>query len=124
MASEIVAASAHDSSEHEAMASDVVVVLYDHRVGHRLAGRLVLYFVDFRDRDVGGYVAHAQKTVASQINFPPGYYVTWSGQFEYLQRAKARLQVVVPVTLVIIFLLLYLNFRRVTEPARISTARS
>jgi copper/silver efflux system protein len=47
--------------------------------------------------------------------FPPGYYVTWSGQFEYLERAEARLKVVVPVTLLIIFLLLYLNFRRLTE---------
>src|SRR5262249_55732648 len=72
-------------------------------------------FVDLRDRDLGGYVADAQKAVASQIKFPPGSYVTWSGQFEYLQRAKARLQVVVPVTVLIIFLLLYLNFRRVTE---------
>ena len=72
-------------------------------------------FVDLRDRDLGGYVADAQKAVAAQVKFPPGYYVTWSGQFEYLERAKARLQVVVPVTLLIIFLLLYLNFRRVTE---------
>ena len=72
-------------------------------------------YVDLRDRDLGGYVADAQKAVASQVNFPPGYYVTWSGQFEYLERAKARLQVVVPITVLIIFLLLYLNFRRVTE---------
>src|SRR5260221_13894911 len=72
-------------------------------------------FVDLRDRDLGGYVADAQKVVASQVKFPPGYYVTWSGQFEYLERAKARLQVVVPVTVLLIFLLLYLNFRRVTE---------
>jgi Cu(I)/Ag(I) efflux system membrane protein CusA/SilA len=72
-------------------------------------------FVDLRDRDLGGYVADAQKAVASQVNFPPGYYVTWTGQFEYLERAKARLQVVVPVTVLLIFLLLYLNFRRVTE---------
>jgi Cu(I)/Ag(I) efflux system membrane protein CusA/SilA len=72
-------------------------------------------FVDLRDRDLGGYVADAQRAAASQIKFPPGYYVTWSGQFEYLERAKARLQVVVPVTVLIIFLLLYLNFRRVTE---------
>jgi Cu(I)/Ag(I) efflux system membrane protein CusA/SilA len=75
----------------------------------------VYIFVDLRDRDLGGYVTDAQKAVASQITFPPGYYVTWSGQFEYLQRAKTRLQVVVPVTILIIFLLLYLNFRRVTE---------
>ena len=53
--------------------------------------------------------------MTSQVKFPPGTYVTWSGQFEYLQRAKSRLQVVVPVTVLIIFLLLYLNFRRVTE---------
>jgi len=72
-------------------------------------------YVDLRDRDLGGYVADAQKAVASRVEFPPGYYVTWSGQFEYLERAKARLQVVVPVTVLIIFLLLYLNFRRATE---------
>jgi len=78
--------------------------------------QLVLYiFVDFRDRDIGGYVADAQKAVAAQVDFPPGYYATWSGQFEYLERAKKRLQVVVPVTVLIIFLLLYLNFRRITE---------
>jgi copper/silver efflux system protein len=72
-------------------------------------------FVDFRDRDVGSYVADAQKAVAQQVKFPPGYYAIWSGQFEYLERAKARLTIVVPVTILIIFLLLYLNFRRVTE---------
>ncbi len=78
--------------------------------------QLAIYiYVDLRDRDIGGYVADAQKAVAAQIKFPPGYYVTWSGQFEYLERAKARLQIVVPVTILIIFLLLYLNFRRVTE---------
>src|SRR5205807_2966861 len=72
-------------------------------------------FVDLRGRDLGGYVADAQKAVAAQVKFPPGTYVTWSGQFEYLERAKARLKLVVPVTVLIIFLLLYLNFRRVTE---------
>ncbi|MGH6735750.1 MAG: efflux RND transporter permease subunit [Methyloceanibacter sp.] len=78
--------------------------------------QLVLYiFVDFRDRDVGGYVADAQKAVEEQVEFPPGYYATWSGQFEYLERAKARLMIVVPITILIIFLLLYLNFRRITE---------
>ena len=72
-------------------------------------------YVDLRDRDIGSYVADAQKAVVSQVQFPPGYYATWSGQFEYLERAKARLKIVVPVTILIIFLLLYLNFRRVTE---------
>ena len=78
--------------------------------------QLVVYiFVDFRDRDIGGYVADAKKAVANRVQFPQGYYITWSGQFEYLQRAEARMKVVVPVTLLIIFLLLYLNFRRLTE---------
>ena len=72
-------------------------------------------YIDLRDRDLGGYVADAQKAVATQVKFPPGYYVTWSGQFEYMERAKARLKIVVPITVLIIFLLLYLNFRRVTE---------
>jgi Cu(I)/Ag(I) efflux system membrane protein CusA/SilA len=72
-------------------------------------------YVDLRDRDIGSYVADAQKAVANRVQFPPGYYATWSGQFEYLERAKARLKIVVPVTLLIIFLLLYLNFRRITE---------
>ena len=72
-------------------------------------------FVDLRDRDLGSYVAEAQKAVATRVKMPPGYYITWSGQFEYLERAKARLQMVVPVTVLIIFLLLYLNFRRVAE---------
>ena len=79
-------------------------------------GQLAAYiFVDIRDRDLGGYVADAQKAVAASVQLPPGYYVTWSGQFEYLQRAEARLRIVVPVTLLIIFLLLYLNFRSLTE---------
>ena len=68
-----------------------------------------------RDRDIGGYVADAQKAVAASVQFPPGSYATWSGQFEYLERAEARLKIVVPVTLLIIFLLLFLNFRRITE---------
>ena len=72
-------------------------------------------FVDTRDSDIGGYVAEAQRVVAEQVKFPPGYYVTWSGQFEYLERAKARLIIVVPVTLLIIFFLLFLNFRKLTE---------
>ncbi len=78
----------------------------------QLAGYI---YVDFRDRDLGGYVADAQRAVATQIKFPPGYYVTWSGQFEYLERAKARLRLVVPFTVLLIFLLLYLNFWNVSE---------
>ncbi|MBI5012657.1 MAG: efflux RND transporter permease subunit, partial [Methylocystis sp.] len=79
-------------------------------------GQLAVYiFVDIRDRDLGGYVAEARKSVLEAIEFPPGSYVTWSGQFEYLERADARMRIVVPLTLLMIFLLLYLNFRRLTE---------
>jgi Cu(I)/Ag(I) efflux system membrane protein CusA/SilA len=81
-------------------------------------GQLATYiYVDIRDRDLGGYVTEAQRTVQASIQFPPGAYVVWSGQYEYLQRATARLKIVVPVTLAIIFLLLYLNFRSITETA-------
>ena len=72
-------------------------------------------FVDIRERDIGSYVDEARKAVAAEVKFPPGYYATWSGQFEYMERAAAKMKVVIPVTLLIIFLLLYLNFKRVTE---------
>jgi Cu(I)/Ag(I) efflux system membrane protein CusA/SilA len=72
-------------------------------------------YVDIRDRDIGGYVADAKKAVAAQVKFPPGYYVTWSGQFEYMERAIEKMKIVIPVTLLSIFLLLYLNFKRLTE---------
>jgi len=72
-------------------------------------------YVDIRDRDIGRYVADAKKAVASQVKFPPGYYITWSGQFEFMERAIAKMKIVIPVTLLTIFLLLYLNFKRLTE---------
>ena len=72
-------------------------------------------YVDIRDRDIGSYVADAKKAVAEQVTFPSGYYVAWSGQFEYMERAIEKMKVVIPVTLLSIFLLLYLNFRRITE---------
>jgi Cu(I)/Ag(I) efflux system membrane protein CusA/SilA len=72
-------------------------------------------YVDIRDRDIGSYVADAKQAVAAKVTFPPGYYVTWSGQFEYMERAVEKMKIVIPVTLLSIFLLLYLNFRRITE---------
>jgi Cu(I)/Ag(I) efflux system membrane protein CusA/SilA len=79
-------------------------------------GQLALYvFVDIAGRDLGSYVSEARQAVNDAVKLPPGYMVAWSGQFEYLERAKARLAVVVPITLLIIFLLLYLNFRALTE---------
>lgn len=72
-------------------------------------------FVDVHGRDLGGFVSDARKAVAEKVKFPPGYYALWSGQFEYYERAKARLTIVIPITLLLIFLLLYLNFRRLSE---------
>ena len=74
-----------------------------------------IVYVDVLGRDVGGYVSDAKKLLGERLRLPPGYRLEWSGQFEALQRAAAKLRVVVPITLSIIFLLLYFNFRSVTE---------
>ncbi len=72
-------------------------------------------YVDIEGRDLGGYVRDAQRVVAAQLTLPPGYRLTWSGQFEFMERVREKLKLVVPVTLGIIFLLLYFNFRGVEE---------
>jgi Cu(I)/Ag(I) efflux system membrane protein CusA/SilA len=76
-------------------------------------------YVDISGRDLGRYVRQARQLVAARVALPPGYSITWSGQFEYLQRATKKLTLVVPVTLAIIFVLLYLTFRSLTEAALI-----
>ena len=75
----------------------------------------VYIYVDMRGRDIESYVRDAKQAVQQAVKFPAGYYIAWSGQFEYMERAKQRLQMVVPLTLGIIFILLYLNFGRLTE---------
>jgi len=72
-------------------------------------------FIDIEGVDLGTYVAAAREAVSGQVELPPGYSISWSGQYEYLERAKQRLGVVVPITLVTIVLLLFLNFRSMTE---------
>jgi copper/silver efflux system protein len=72
-------------------------------------------YVDLQGRDLGGYVSEAAHAVAEQVKLPPGYHIEWSGQFEYLQRAAAKLRIVIPATLLLILVLLYLNFGRLTE---------
>ncbi|MDH3555982.1 MAG: efflux RND transporter permease subunit [Deltaproteobacteria bacterium] len=72
-------------------------------------------YIDLRGIDVGTYVKMAQQAVSEKLKLPSGYSIVWSGQYEYMQRAKKRLIVVVPMTLLIIFLLLYFNFKNVTE---------
>ena len=79
-------------------------------------GQLVGYvYVDMAGRDIGGYVEEAKKVVAQNIKLPQGYTLVWSGQYEYMQRAKERLLYVVPLTILIIFVLLYLNFQSVAK---------
>jgi len=72
-------------------------------------------YIDIRDRDLGGYVTEARRTIADQVKLPPGYTLAFTGQFEYLARATERLKLVVPLTLVIILFLLWLNFRNAME---------
>ena len=79
------------------------------------ARRTAWLYVDLKDIDVGTYVKEAKKVVDTQIKFPAGYSIVWSGQYEYMERAAQRLKLVIPITLVIIFLLLYFNFKNITE---------
>jgi len=74
-------------------------------------------FIDIKDVDIGTYVERARQVVNEQIDLPPGYSLTWAGQHEYMMRAKEKLAYVVPLTVLTIVLLLYLNFRNITEVA-------
>jgi len=73
-------------------------------------------YVDISSTDIGGFVAQAKQVVEEMVTIPAGYTLIWSGQFEYMERAAARLRIVAPATLLIIFLLLYFNFRNIIEP--------
>ncbi len=76
-------------------------------------------FIDIENTDLGSYVAAAQAAVNEQLELPAGYSITWSGQYEYMQRAQEKLSYVLPLTLMIIIILLYLNFKNITEVAMI-----
>lgn len=73
-------------------------------------------YVDLTTSDIGGFVAKAKTLLESQVSLPAGYTISWSGQFEYMERAAEKLRIVVPMTLMLIFFLLYLTFRNVVEP--------
>ena len=73
-------------------------------------------YIDIATSDVGGFVAQAQQALAEQVEIPEGYTVTWSGQYEYMERAAQRLRIVIPATLLFMFLLLYMNFRNISAP--------
>ncbi|MFC2157810.1 efflux RND transporter permease subunit [Acidobacteriota bacterium] len=79
------------------------------------ARRTAWLYVDLKDIDVGTYVKMAKQVVDTTVEFPAGYSIVWSGQYEYMQRASERLRLVIPITLMIIFLLLYFNFKNITE---------
>ncbi|MAZ44195.1 MAG: CusA/CzcA family heavy metal efflux RND transporter [Legionellales bacterium] len=74
-------------------------------------------YVDISSTDIGGFVQQAKQALNENLDLPPGYTLTWSGQFEYMERAAERLSIMAPLTLLIIFFLLYLNFRNMIEPA-------
>lgn len=86
------------------------------------ARRTGFVFIDIAGRDLGSYVAEAQQVVANTIELPPGYSIAWSGQYEYIERVQERLGLVAPATLMIITLMLFLAFNRVTEVAIILLA--
>jgi len=79
------------------------------------ARRAAWLYVDIRNIDVGTYIAKAKKAIAAKLKLPPGYNYIWSGQFEYMERARARLQVIIPITLAIIFFILYINTGSLTK---------
>ncbi len=98
-----------------AQLADIQIVKGPPAVKSENARKSAWIYVDLKGIDVGTYVKMAQRAVHEQIKLPPGYSMVWSGQYEYMVRAQQRLMIVVPMTLVIIFLLLYFNFRNVTE---------
>lgn len=79
------------------------------------ARKTVWIYVDTRESDIGGFVARLQEVVNREIHLPAGYSIVWSGQFEYMERAAKRLKIVIPITLLIIFFLLYVHFGNITE---------
>lgn len=79
-------------------------------------------FVDIADRDIGGYVADAQEAIARAVDLPPGYTISWSGQFEQLQEATRRLSIAIPTAVVIIFVLLMLHFKKLDRTVMVMTS--
>jgi len=87
------------------------------RISRQAGGRIALIKSNLRGRDLGSFVAEAQKKVAEQVNLPAGYYLTWGGQFENQQRATKRLMVIVPICALLIFSLLFWAFRSLRQAA-------
>ncbi|MBL7032550.1 MAG: efflux RND transporter permease subunit [Candidatus Delongbacteria bacterium] len=95
--------------------SDIRIVDGPPMIKTENARKTVWVYVDTRDSDIGGFVERLQQVVRSEIDLPIGYSIVWSGQFEYMERASKRLKLIIPLTLLIIFFLLYVHFGNVTE---------
>jgi cobalt-zinc-cadmium resistance protein CzcA len=91
-------------------------------INREWAKRRIVVQANVRGRDVGGFVEDARRAIAQRVQLPPGYYIQFGGQFEHLQRAQARLAIVVPMALGLILMLLYLSYRRVSDVARVFLA--
>jgi len=102
--------------------ADIAVVDGPGMIRSENARRTGFVFIDIAGRDLGGYVEEARQVVADSVSLPPGYSITWAGQYEYIQRMQDRLTLVAPATLLIITLMLFMAFSRVTEVAIILAA--
>jgi len=91
-------------------------------INREWAKRRIVVQANVRGRDVGSFVANAREAIAERVQLPPGYYIQFGGQFEHLQRAQARLAIVVPMALALILLLLYLSYRRLSDVLRVFLA--
>ncbi|HEX9665327.1 MAG TPA: CusA/CzcA family heavy metal efflux RND transporter [Thermodesulfobacteriota bacterium] len=95
--------------------ADISIVMGPPEIRTEEATKVGYVYVDITGRDIGSYVEEAKKAIGEHVKLPTGYFLTWSGQYEYMQRVKERLKLVVPLTLLIIFVILYLNFNNVVE---------
>ncbi len=102
--------------------ADVKIVDGPGMIRSENARRTGFVFIDIEGRDLGGYVTEARDAVAAAVKLPPGYSITWSGQYEYIERVREKLTLVAPATLMIIVLMLFMEFRRFAEVAIILTA--
>ena len=102
--------------------ADVKIVDGPGMIRSENARRTGFVFIDIEGRDLGGYVAEARDAVAEAVKLPSGYSITWSGQYEYIERVREKLTLVAPATLMIIVLMLFMEFRRFAEVAIILTA--
>lgn len=95
--------------------ADISIVMGPPEIKTEEATKVGYVYVDITGRDIGSYVEEAKTAIGEHVKLPAGYFLTWSGQYEYMQRVKERLKLVVPLTLLIIFVILYLNFNNIVE---------